>query len=58
MNDPSRKRNWLGLTLNPSAPPMITQLMIAPPLLTAEASAIATGRMPASATAPVEGLIE
>src|SRR5271154_1205568 len=32
VNDPSWKKNCLGLTTNPSAPPMITQLMTAPPV--------------------------
>src|ERR1700683_368317 len=32
VNDPSWKKNCLGLTTNPSAPPMMTQLITAPPV--------------------------
>src|SRR5580658_4184333 len=32
VNDPSWKKNCLGLTTNPSAPPMTTQLITAPPV--------------------------
>ncbi len=32
VNDPSWKKNCLGLITNPSAPPMMTQVMTAPPV--------------------------
>src|SRR5580704_1484895 len=32
VNEPSWKKNCLGLTTNPSAPPMMTQLITAPPV--------------------------